>query len=80
MPPIEPPIPPTEPPMLPAEPPMSPIDVETPVPTPAQSPEHTTHTPKHDSDLEKIPQRPVSPINIDSDKDSLERTVSGFEP
>ena len=61
------------------EPPMPPVVVETLVPTPTQSPEHTSPTPKHDSDLEEIPQRLVSPINIDSDMDSSKRTVSGFE-
>ena len=68
-----------EPPVPPAKPLVSPVDVETPVPTPTQSPEHTKPTPEHDSNLKEIPQRPVSPINIDSDTDSSERTVFGFE-
>ena len=61
------------------KPPVSPIDVETLVPTPEQSPEHIVPTPEHDSDLEEIPQRPVSPINIGSDTNSSERTLSRFE-
>ena len=72
----EPPMPPLVP---PTEPPISPVDVETLVPKPAQSPEHIAPTPKHDIDLDKIPLRLVSPINIGSDMDSLERTVSRFE-
>ena len=71
--------PPTEPFVPPTKSLVSPIDVETPVPTPTQSLEHTIPTLEHNSDLEKILQRPVSPINIDSDMDSSERTVSGFE-
>ena len=69
----EPLVPHVEPLMPPVEPPVSPIDVETLVPTPAQSPEHTIPSPKHNSDLEEIPQRPVSPINIDSDIDSSKK-------
>ena len=69
----------TKPPVPPVEPHVSPIDVETPVHTSAQSPEHIAPTPEHDSDIEEIPQRPISPINIDSDMDSSKRIVSRFE-
>ena len=64
---------------LKSEPPILPIDLEAPVHTPMQSPKHTIHTPEHESDPEEIPPKPNSPINIDSETDSLEKIVFGFE-
>ena len=60
-----------------------PIDLECPMHTPTQSPKHAIHTSKHEYVLEKAYPKPNSPncsfISIDSDIDSLEKMIFGFE-
>jgi hypothetical protein len=51
------------------------IDAEVP---PVPSPKPAIHTPQHESDNEEIPINPNSPISIDSDTESSEQIMSGF--
>lgn len=60
---------------LETEPSIPSIDSEAP-PMPPSKP--TIHTPQHESDLEEIPAKPNNPINIDSDTESSEQIMSGF--
>ena len=59
------------------------IDLESLMHTPAQSPKHAIHTVEHENVPEEASLKPNSPncsfIVIDSDMESLEKMMFGFE-